>query len=144
MLRKRLDEILAADPKADIVLVGDFNDESDNVSLTKFLRVQPAPENLPAGSLFDTTAHIQAAGKGTFVYDNEWDLLDHIIISPGLLDDAGYHWKPDSTERIEFPELIFKPNFPGAIERPNSSFNRDRFFEKGYSDHLPVGCVIVK
>ena len=38
VLRKRLDEILAADPKADIVLVGDFNDEPDNVSMARFLR----------------------------------------------------------------------------------------------------------
>jgi predicted extracellular nuclease len=144
VLRKRLDAILAADPKADFLLLGDFNDESENVSLTKFLLVAPTPENLPAGSLVDTAAHIQVEGTGTFVYENKWDLLDHIIISPGLLDNAGYHWKPNSTERIDFPELIFKPNFPGAIERPNASFNRDRFFEKGYSDHLPVGCVIVQ
>ena len=33
VLRTRLDEILAADPKADFVLIGDFNDEPDNVSL---------------------------------------------------------------------------------------------------------------
>ncbi len=144
VLRKRLDAILAADPKADFLLLGDFNDESENVSLTKFLLVAPSPKNLPAGSLVDTTAHVQAEGKGTFVYENKWDLLDHIIISPGLLDNAGYHWKPNSTQRIDFPELIFKPNFPGAIERPNASFNRDRFFEQGYSDHLPVGCVIVQ
>ena len=30
-----LDEILAADPKADIVMVGDFNDEPDNVSIAQ-------------------------------------------------------------------------------------------------------------
>lgn len=144
VLRKRLDAILAAEPKADFVLLGDFNDESDNVSMTKFLLVESKPENLPAGALFDTAAHIRAEGKGTFVYENKWDLLDHIIISPGLLDSAGYHWKPNSTERVDFPELIFKPNFPGAIERPNSSYNRDKFFEKGYSDHLPVGCIIVQ
>ena len=50
-------------------------------------------ENLPAGALFDTTAPIRADGKGTFVYENKWELLDHIIISPGLLDEAGFHWK---------------------------------------------------
>ena len=44
VLRKRLDEILAADPKADIVMVGDFNDEPDNVSIAKFLRASKTPE----------------------------------------------------------------------------------------------------
>jgi predicted extracellular nuclease len=144
VLRKRLDAVLAADPNADILLLGDFNDETDNVSMTKFLFVSPTQENLPAGSLFDTAAHIREQGKGTFVFDNKWDLLDHIIISPGLLDNSGYHWKPNSTERIEFAELLFKPRFPGVIERPNGSYNKDTFFEKGYSDHLPVACVIVQ
>jgi endonuclease/exonuclease/phosphatase family metal-dependent hydrolase len=144
VLRKRLDAILAADPKADCILLGDFNDETDNVSMTKFLLVAPKQESLPAGTLFDTTAHIREEGKGTFVFDNKWDLLDHIIISPGLLNNGGYHWKPNSTERIDFPELFFKPRFPGSIERPNGSYNRDTFFEKGYSDHLPVGAVLVQ
>jgi endonuclease/exonuclease/phosphatase family metal-dependent hydrolase len=143
VLRRRLDALLAADPNADFVLLGDFNDETENVSLAKFLLVAPTQENLPAGWLFDSAAHIKHDGKGTFVYENKWDLLDHVIISPGLLDNHGYRWKPNSTVRIDFPELIFKPRFPGAIERPNGSYNRDTFFEKGYSDHLPVGTVIV-
>jgi predicted extracellular nuclease len=144
VLRKRLDAILAGNSSADIVLLGDFNDESDNVSLSKFLCAAASLENLPSGSLFDTAAHIRADGEGTMVYENKWDLLDHIIISPGLLDSDGYHWKRDSTERIAFPELLFKPRFPGAIERPNSSFSRNRFFEQGTSDHLPLGSIIVQ
>jgi len=142
VLRKRLDEVLAADPKADIVLLGDFNDESDNVALTKFLLVAPTPENLPAGTLFDTTASIQAAGKGTSVFDNAWELIDHIIVSPGLLDDEGFRWKPNSSERIEFPELFFHPRFPGAIPRPSKSYSDESFHNDGYSDHLAVGCII--
>ena len=52
----RLDEIFAADAKADCVLVGDFNDEPDNVSLKDHLRSSATKDNLPAGSLYDTTA----------------------------------------------------------------------------------------
>ncbi|MEX0641717.1 MAG: endonuclease/exonuclease/phosphatase family protein [Pirellulales bacterium] len=144
VLRKRLDQILAADPQADFLLLGDFNDEIMNVSLTKFLRVSPTPENLPAGTLYDTGAYLQAAGKGTYVYENKWDLLDHIIISPGLLDSHGYHWKPGSTQTVEFPEVFFHPRFPGAISRPSRSYSGSNFHKDGYSDHLAVGCVIVQ
>lgn len=144
VLRKRLDEILAKDPHADFVLLGDFNDEATNASLAKFLKAAPAPENLPSDGVFDTAAHIRAEGKGTFVYKNKWDLLDHIIISQGLMDDAGFRWKPGSTERIEFRELFFTPHYPDAIEQPHASFDRDTFDAKGYADHLPLGCVIVE
>jgi predicted extracellular nuclease len=142
VLRKRVDEILAADSQADIVMVGDFNDEPDNVAIKDTLRAASSKDNLPGGALFDTTAYIQAAGKGTHVFDDEWNLLDHIIVSAGLLDHNGYRWKVDSSNRLEFPELFFHPNFPGAIPRPNKSYSENKFHKTGYADHLAVGCII--
>jgi hypothetical protein len=112
--------------------------------LKNHLRSAASPENLPASSLFDTTAPIRAAGKGTYVYDNRWELIDHIIVSPGLLDESGFRWKPSSSRRIEYPELFFHPRFPGAISRPSRSYSADDFHRSGYSDHLPVACVITK
>lgn len=144
VLRKRVDEILSADAKADIVMLGDFNDESDNISIRDHLRAAATQENLPAGAVFDTTAAIRAAGNGTFVYKNKWDMLDHIIISPGLLDHAGYHWKPGSSQRIEFPEVFYQPPYSDAIKRPSASYSSNDFHKNGYSDHLAVGCVIAQ
>ena len=142
VLRKRLDEILAADPKADFVLVGDFNDESDNVSIARFLRASKTEEIAADGTLYDTTAYLSTEGKGTFVYDDKWDLLDHIIVSPGLLDGEGFAWKSGSSQRLEFPELFFHPNGPGAIPRPSKSYSENNFHKDGYSDHLAEFCII--
>ena len=139
--RKRIDEILAADAKADIILLGDFNDESTDESIRDHLRTATTAENLPAGTLFDTTAAIRAAGKGTFVYKNKWDMLDHIIVSPGLLDPAGFRWKEGSSQTVEFPEQFYQPPYPGIIKRPSTSYSKDTFHKNGYSDHLPLSCT---
>jgi predicted extracellular nuclease len=144
VLRARLDEILAADATADVVLIGDFNDEPDNVSIKDHLRAATSDADLPAGSLFDSTAVIRAANQGTFVWDDQWQLIDHIIISPGLLDESGFRWKRGSSQRVEFPELFFHPNRPGAIPRPSRSYSDNNFHRAGFSDHLPVACVIEK
>lgn len=144
VLRKRLDEILAADPKADIVMVGDFNDEPENISLKDRLRASQSKDNLPEGALFDTTASLVAEKKGTFLYDNEWELIDHIIISPGLMDEAGYHWKDGSSERIVRPELMYQPPYPDAVARPSTSYTKNSFHKNGYSDHIALGCIIVE
>jgi endonuclease/exonuclease/phosphatase family metal-dependent hydrolase len=144
VLRTRLDEILAADAMADIVLVGDFNDEPDNVSIKDHLRAAASDTDLPAGSLFDTTAAIRAANQGTFVWNDQWQLIDHVIVSPGLLDESGFRWKRGSSQRVEFPELFFQPNLPGAIPRPSRSYSDNNFHRAGFSDHLPVACVIEK
>ena len=142
VLRARLDEIFAADPNTDVLVIGDFNDEPDDVSLRVHLRAAGTPDNLPAGSLYNTTAPLAAQGKGTIVWDNAWQLLDQIIVSPGLLDDDGFRLKPDSSQPLEFPQLFYRPRDPRAIRRPSRSYSRDQFHEEGYSDHLPVVCVI--
>jgi predicted extracellular nuclease len=142
VLRKRLDEILAANPKADIVMIGDFNDEPDNVCLKDRLRAAASPDALTSGAVYDTTAYISAEGKGTHVYDNEWNLLDHIIVSQGLLDKAGYRWKEKSSRRLEYPELFFYPRAPQQIARPNKSYSGNEFHKTGYADHLALVCII--
>jgi endonuclease/exonuclease/phosphatase family metal-dependent hydrolase len=143
VLRQRLDEILAADPKADIILVGDFNDELLNVSLMDRLQSSPSRKLLPQGALFDTTAALVAENKGTFLWENKWELIDHIIISQGLMDDDGYRWKQGSSQRIVRPELLYQPPYPNAVARPSASYTRDDFHANGYSDHLALGCVVV-
>jgi endonuclease/exonuclease/phosphatase family metal-dependent hydrolase len=142
--RKRIDEILATDPKADIILLGDFNDEPMDVSVRDHLRAASTAVNLPAGALLDTTAPITEANKGTIVYKNKWQLFDHVIVSAGMLDDQGFRWKKGSSERIEYPELFYQPPYPGVIARPSTSYSGDEFHKTGYSDHLPVACVIVQ
>jgi endonuclease/exonuclease/phosphatase family metal-dependent hydrolase len=142
VLRKRVDEILAADAKADIIMMGDFNDEPANASLKNHLRASTRPDNLSPGTLYDTTAPIKAANKGTLVYENKWNLLDHIIISQGLMDEDGFHWKEKSSRRMEVPTLFFHPRGAGEIDRPNQSYTRDTFHKNGYSDHLPIECII--
>jgi endonuclease/exonuclease/phosphatase family metal-dependent hydrolase len=144
VLRSRLDEIFDADETADIIVVGDFNDEPLNVSIKDHLRAHTSAENLPATALYNTSAPIQAQKKGTFVWDNQWELLDQVLVSPGLLDQSRFRWKPDSTHLVDFPELLFYPNFPDAIPRPSRSYSQDRFHENGYSDHLPVTSIISK
>lgn len=144
VLRKRVDALLAADPKADIIMLGDFNDEPDDVAIREHLRAAKSDDHLPPGSLFNTTAPIKESGKGTIVYKNKWELFDQVIVSPGLLDTAGFHWKKDSSRRIDFPELIFRPKSDEEIPRPNQVYTGKVFHKTGYSDHLPVGCVLVQ
>lgn len=142
--RKRIDEILATDAKADIIMLGDFNDDITNESIRDHLRTVADAKSLTTGRMFDTLDHVRTEGKGTLVYKNKWDLLDHIIISPGLLDSAGFQWKEGSSQPVDFPELLYQPKYEGIIARPSSSYTKDDFHKNGYSDHLPVTCVLIQ
>ena len=59
------DSLLSADPKTDMIMVGDSNDEPDNESIRDHLRAVKTADRMPGGSLLDTTAPIKDAKKGT-------------------------------------------------------------------------------
>lgn len=150
MLRARIDELLSHDAAAEIVVIGDLNDHPADASVAEHLRAasQPtasAPSSAPAATqpanLLNTTWAIHASGTiGSYNYQGKWEIIDHVILSPGLLDAAGFAWKAGSTEVFVRDYMLYKPGTPQA--RPNRTYGgRDQYFG-GYSDHLPVVCVV--
>lgn len=145
VLRKRINQLLADDPQADFLAIGDFNDRESADSLLTHLGAVNTASALAPGKLFNTMAPIaQTANRGTYVYQNQWQTIDHVLISPGLLDPAGFKWKDGSTKDYrDGPNQIYVPTTAGQIPRPNRSYTGSNFHEKGISDHLPVTCVLV-
>ncbi|MEZ6140966.1 MAG: hypothetical protein R3B84_10380 [Zavarzinella sp.] len=139
-LRKRVDELLEKDPKADFLLMGDFNDYPTNDSIVKNLRAVEEKESLPAGALYNTMWPIERAKRGTYVFRNKWEIIDHIIVSPGMLDDQHLTWKV--TRESAFPYQIFTPKDDKQIPRPNRNFSGNIYHSAGISDHLPLVCIV--
>jgi predicted extracellular nuclease len=141
-LRKRLDEILKLDPAADIVVLGDFNDYPTSDSIKIHLKTAEEPDQATEGCFYNSMWPIHRQRRGTYVFENKWDVIDHIILSPGLLDGQRFRWKPDSTQLVQFDFQIFHPSALGLIPRPNRSYSGNAFHKTGVSDHLPVACVL--
>ncbi|MCA9242788.1 MAG: endonuclease/exonuclease/phosphatase family protein [Phycisphaerales bacterium] len=141
VLRWRIEQILHETPDADFVVIGDLNDTPTDPSVQRGLRASGGdPADLQGGVLYDTMWPIHAAGKGTYNYRGNWDVIDHIIVSPGLFDPRGFEWKRDSTVLIENEYQMFRDNDSGQM-RPNRTYGGDRYYG-GYSDHLPVACKL--
>ena len=68
-------------------------------------------------------------------------MLDHIIVTPGMLDDR-LSLEGSQQPAVEFPELFFHSEREGAIDSPSKSYSKNDFHKDGYSDHLPASCVI--
>ncbi|MDA1164067.1 MAG: endonuclease/exonuclease/phosphatase family protein [Planctomycetota bacterium] len=141
VLRERVDELLKNDPKVDFAILGDLNDTPTNASVSRGLRTWGNPDELRPGVLFNSMWKLhQDSNAGTYVYQNKWDVLDHIILSPGMLDDDGVSWVRDSSQVVKADYQMFVPNSATSIPRPSRSYLGPRFFGNGYSDHLPVEC----
>lgn len=137
-LRGRTDEILAADPLADLVIMGDFNDYPVDPSLTEGLRAVGDLSSLKQGNLFNTSyTTTPDATNGTYVYQDQWGVLDQIIVSPGMLIPGGVSWGLGSTKPVVLADdQMYVPS--EGIPRPSRSYSRTTFHNNGYSDHMPI------
>lgn len=145
VLRTRLDEIFKADAAADIVCMGDFNEKLPTDSaIQDSLRTTLDPAVAKEGVLYDTVRPLlEAKNRGTYVYQNEWGILDHILVSPGLLTGPGVVWKKDSTRELREPKLLTEARGT-SIPKPHATYSGKNFDPTGISDHLPLECVLMK
>ena len=128
-----------------IIAGGDFNDTPDN-PVFRLLEPALAPMHM---DLF-------RRGLGTIKYDGKWDLIDHIYVSPALLDApmsvpatdsslgvTGRHedtvGAPSACARIRIlriPFLLTRDTVHSG-EKPLRTYTGPRH-TGGVSDHLPV------
>lgn len=133
-----IDSLRALDPKADIVMMGDFNDEPRNRSIYDVL---DARSYNGSGAfehrMINTAAPVEAEGAiGSYFYKKDWEVIDQILLSPGVLDEQGL-------VLYEIAETVFAPDFlrdtkADAEFRPPYRTYKGKFFIGGTSDHFPV------
>ncbi len=122
VLQGAIDSVLAIEPQAKIIVMGDFNGEP-----------QP-PDGLPVtgDGLRGVSYREPVNGKetGTHKYQGRWSCLDQFYTSPAL-DSL-------STVRIYDAEWVQEPDEKYLGLRPKRTFNGYRYQKDGFSDHLPI------
>lgn len=134
-LRKMVDAVRQQDANAHIVIMGDFNDETDNKSIRETLGAQ-ATDGPAVGELVNCFAALDADGKGSYNYRGDWNMLDQIIISDNFLaPDAPTHVDMQSATIFQQPWMMYNDKRNGPT--PNRTYGGPNYYG-GYSDHLPV------
>lgn len=138
-LRKKVDEIYRSDANASIVIMGDFNDEPDDRSISETLSAVAPAEPYSASKLYNLLYPEFERGTGTTFY-KDWDLFDQLIVSGSLLmSKRGLHCTPESASIFSPKRLIHRDR--NGNTRPNRTMG-DKYYG-GYSDHLPVALRLV-
>lgn len=136
MLLTKTDSILAIDPTAKIIAMGDFNDYPNDRSMTEVLNSTPGSN----GKLTNLTYTLHEQGLGTYNYKGEWGMLDQFIVSNDLLSTSkGYFTTPTSASIIREDWMLFKEE--GKEPSPSKTYGGPNY-HGGYSDHLPIRLVI--
>jgi len=133
-LNELVETTLATDPSAHIIIMGDFNDEPTNKSISEVLGVQTDRSNLESAQLYNCTSPLDINGEGSYNYQGNWQMLDQIIVSTNLLEsNSGY--RIDNFQIYKAEDMLFTHAEYGLS--PDRTYGGDNYYG-GYSDHLPI------
>lgn len=132
--RKKIDEILQDDPKANIILMGDFNDHPNNLSIEQTLKAKQVTDT--KADLVNLLYDDHAAGKGTHNYKGQWGVLDQFIVSRGLFAGKRGVRIAGNDARIVYEEILLFTAKDGS-KKPSTTYGGPNYYG-GYSDHLPI------
>ena len=132
LLMKQIKTIQKNDKLAEIILIGDFNEDpiDDNVKILEKL-----------GFINQMSPMMGVRNKGTYVYRGKDYFYDQIIISEGLNTNQGLHFLKDSVFILDKPKYRQQD---GKYKHYPFRFWAGNKLLGGYSDHLATRIVLRK
>jgi len=143
ILKEKIEQILTQNPFAEIIVMGDLNEDPTDVNVLGVLNstLDMNSVKYPSYNLYNLMAsHLGKEKTGTYVYRGKDLFYDQILVSPGLLDSVGLAVISNSAEIHDFPKYRQQngeyAHFPFRFWAGNRLLG-------GYSDHLAVYTKIV-
>ncbi|MCC6817644.1 MAG: endonuclease/exonuclease/phosphatase family protein [Bacteroidia bacterium] len=119
-------------PNSNIVIMGDFNDQPWDKSLSSSLNAlsrSKCPDCFLHNLMFELKN-----GSGSYRYKGHWERLDQIIISKALTNGLASEYIENSLSIVQYDWMIQDGNYKGY---PLRTFGGTKWLN-GFSDHLPV------
>ena len=135
------DSLLTVNPRANIILMGDFNDTHNSRSL-KILTEDNLPDKSSGRKTLVNLTPFASGADGSHKYRGEWSTIDQFLVSEGLLkkkhDGILPQWVFCKGEMEIFsPEFLLEWDEAYMGIKPRRTFQGPKYLG-GVSDHLPI------
>jgi hypothetical protein len=141
-LKQKVDSIRIFYPDAQILIMGDFNDEPESSPLVDGLKVCLNFDKPCQSGLISISAILKSEGQGSYKYQGVWGMIDQIIVSESLLDTARrIHTSPRKASVFK-ADFLLEPDDAYVGDKPFRTFVGYKY-HGGFSDHLPVYIDLV-
>ena len=142
------DSVRTANPATKVVIMGDFNDDATDKSVTDVLGAKGNLKKLEKNDMYNPFYAMLKAGYGTLAYRDAWNLFDNIVMSENLATGSTGALKVQKKEGAKFYGNIFIRPYMVQQEGQYKNYPLRSFvgsnFQNGYSDHFPVYIYIAK
>jgi predicted extracellular nuclease len=143
LLRSKVDSILTAIPEANIIIMGDFNDEPMDESIHIKLNAKCDTADVKERNLYNLMCKLKNTEKiGSNKFREQWSLIDQMIVSASLAKNK-QKWHVNN-----YRAYIFKADYLLQADETYMGVRTFRTYTGprytgGYSDHLPVYMDLV-
>lgn len=143
-LKNTADSLMCVRRSAKLIIMGDFNDYPTNKSVKQVLKALSPEGNPDPKQLYHLLARkAKNPNFGSYKYQGEWGLLDHLIVSGALLDAYGTLFTEEKKANVSrLPFLLIKDEKYGGMQ-PFRTYIGIKY-QGGYSDHLPVYVDLIE
>lgn len=133
ILKSKIDSVLRKDQGANIIVMGDMNDEPADKSVSEILGAQNPEKGI--GELVNLMYPADLDGTGTYYYRGSWNMLDNLIVSHSLLDNKGFRCAEN--KGFIYHETWMEYKNRDGVATPNRTYGGTNYYG-GVSDHFPV------
>ncbi|MDR3704544.1 MAG: endonuclease [Paludibacteraceae bacterium] len=143
VLRGKVDSIYRQSPKADILIMGDFNNNPTDKSISGTLKALTPEGEIKPGNLYNLYYNYQGKSNiGTYKYKGQWSLFDQIIVSGNILSPSSKTFANKNKAKIYSPGFLLDDDIKYGGTKPFRTYKGLKYND-GYSDHLPVYLDII-
>lgn len=137
LLKSKVDELKEKYNEPKIIVIGDFNDNPEDGSLSKELSALKVEGPFVSENLYNLFYKIDRVNIGSLKYQSQWFLFDQIIVSGSLLSPKnGLFTKPENARILSFPFLLEEDKKYGGLKPYRTYYGYS--YNGGFSDHLPI------
>ena len=140
VVRNLADSLMMEDPRAKILIMGDFNDYPTDESMRDFLRVKEYGSRLPRDTLYNLMLPMARQSlHGTHKHEDFWGCLDQFIVSDAWLTDTFGVRQVGGAQIFDADFLLVNDEKYGG-KKNYRTFLGPRYIG-GFADHLPVFVI---
>lgn len=138
LVRQKTDSILAIRKLPHIIIMGDFNDYPDDISIRHILEAKSLTSEKQPNELYNMFLH-RALDKdfGTYKYRGKWKILDQFIVNGNLLKEENKTRVKDFSAQVYSADFILEKDTKYGGMKPFRTYSGWTYLG-GISDHLPI------
>jgi hypothetical protein len=144
ILAASIKEVLQSNPGANIIVMGDFNDEPRDESLQAIGKILGNGQNGNTFRLVNLSVKTTFTDiEGTIKHQGTWSVFDQLLVSEPIFNGASGCIMLSGKAEVFRGDFLLEPDLTYTGQKPFRTYSGPSWRD-GFSDHLPVSIRIGK